>query len=175
MLFRSPTQFCNNDYLQCGVNTLASQIIATGLAPGQTYYIMLDGYQNLTGTFGITVYNAGTPLPTIPQQDCQAATVICSPTTTFGAPGFLGSGNYCDLGAGGTAYGCVPATGARENNSAWFAFNIDTTGLLYFDIFPSNSSANYDWVLWDITGSTLPGGAPNGGICGAIKIGRAHV
>ena len=159
---------CNDNYLQCGTSTNASQIIATGLSPGQTYYIMLDGSGNLTGNFGITVYDANVALPATPQQDCPAATVICSPQTTFSAPGFVGSGNYCDMGPGGTAYGCVPATGARENNSSWFAFTIDTTGFLTFDIFPSNSSANFDWVLWNITGSTLPGGVPNGTVCQAI-------
>jgi hypothetical protein len=166
---------CNDNYSQCGVPTLASQIIATGLSPGTNYYIMLDGYGNQTGTFGITVYDASATLPATPQQDCPLATVICAPQTVFGSPGFIGAGNYCDLGAGGTAYGCVPATGRRENNSAWFAFTIDTTGVLSFDINPSLSNANYDWVLWNITGQTAPNGGPNGTICQAITANTATI
>ncbi|MFM7727124.1 MAG: hypothetical protein ACKO7B_10500, partial [Flavobacteriales bacterium] len=80
-----------------------------------------------------------------------------------------------DLGPGGSAYGCIPTTGARENNSAWFAFNTDTTGILLFDILPTASNANYDWVLWNITGSTLPNGAPNGTICQQITANTATI
>ena len=159
---------CNDNYVQCGIATNASQIQATGLTVGGLYYIMLDGFQNLTGTFSITVTDNSATLPAIPQQDCPAATIICSPQTVFGSPGFVGAGNYCDLGPGGSAYGCVPATGARENNSAWFAFNIDTTGVLVFDILPTQSNANYDWVLWNITNQTALGGTPSAAACAAI-------
>jgi len=133
---------------------------------------MLDGVGNSTGTFSITVYDNNAALPAAPQQDCPLATVICSPQTVFSSPGFVGAGNYCDLGngyvGGGATYGCIPDTGRRENNSAWFAFNIDTTGLLLFDIIPTQSGANYDWVMWNITGNTLIGGVPSGLLCQQI-------
>jgi hypothetical protein len=146
---------CNDDYLQCGVSTTASELIATGLTPGVTYYVVVDGRNGLTGTFGITAYDNSLPLVPIAQQDCVLPSQICALQTIFGSPGFQGAGNICDLGPGGTAYGCVPATGARENNSAFFTFNIATTGNLFFDIIPT-SNINFDWVLWDITGQALP-------------------
>ncbi len=141
---------CNDDYTQCGVSTFASELIATGLTPGVTYYVVVDGRNALTGTFGITIYDNSIPLAPIPQQDCVLPTQICAQQTTYGSPGFQGAGNICDLGNTATAYGCVPATGARENNSAWFTFNIATTGNLFFDIIPT-SNINYDWVLWNIS------------------------
>jgi len=108
----------------------------------------------LTGTFGITIYDNSIPLLPVPQQDCVLPTQICAQQTIFGSPGPQGAGNICDLGNTATAYGCVPATGARENNSAYFTFTIGTTGPLFFDIIPS-SSVNYDWVLWNISGMPL--------------------
>lgn len=165
---------CNDDYLQCGVGTTASQILATGLVPGQTYYIAVDGKNNLTGTFSITVYDGSASLPAVAQQDCPLGTLICSQSTTFGAPGFIGSGNICDLGPGGTAYGCAPATGRRENNSAFFYFTASGTGLLSFTISPSLPSANYDWMLWDITSyGTAP--LSLGAACSDIRSNTAPV
>ncbi|TAH42641.1 MAG: T9SS type A sorting domain-containing protein [Bacteroidetes bacterium] len=144
---------CNDDYSQCGVTTTASELIATGLTPGVVYYVVVDGRNGLTGTFGITIYDNSLPAVPIAQQDCVLPTQICAQQTTFGAPGFQGAGNICDLGPGGSAYGCVPATGARENNSAFFTFTIATNGVLFFDITPT-SNINYDWVLWNISGQT---------------------
>ena len=148
-----PGTTCNDDYLQCGNSTFASELIATGLISGTTYYVVLDGRNSLTGTFGITIYDNSIALPPIPQQDCVLPTNICAQVTTFGSPGFQGAGNVCDLGNVASAYGCVPATGARENNSAYFTFTIGTSGPLSFDITPT-SNVNYDWVLWDISGMT---------------------
>ncbi len=145
---------CNDDYSQCGVSTFASELIATGLIPGVIYYVVLDGRNNLTGTFGITIYDNSIALSPVPQQDCMLPSQICSQLTTFGSPGFQGAGNICDLGNTAVAYGCVPATGARENNSSFFTFSISANGVLRFDIIPS-SNVNYDWVLWNITGQTL--------------------
>jgi hypothetical protein len=160
---------CNDNYQTCGFGTNASQILATGLTPGNAYYVLVDGYQSLTGTFSIGYTDVGTALPPTPQQDCPTATLICSDSVVFGAPGFIGTGNYCDLGPGGaTNYGCIPGTGARENNSAWFYFNIGTTGLLEFDIIPTTGAANFDWALWNITGQTGIGGAPNSTACAAV-------
>jgi len=145
---------CNDDFSQCGNPTQASELIATGLVPGSTYYVVVDGRNGLTGTFGITVYDNSIPIPPIAQQDCVLPTQICAQQTTIGAPGFRGPGNFCDLGTTAVAYGCVPATGARENNSAFFTFSIATTGNLFFDIVPTGG-VNYDWVLWNISGQTI--------------------
>jgi hypothetical protein len=44
-----------------------------------------------------------------------------------------------------------------EVNSAWYFFSTDgNAGTLIFDI-TGNSTTNYDWVLWDITGSSVSG------------------
>lgn len=61
--------YCDDD----GGSGLMSQIEATGLTPGNEYYIRIWDYDDgATGTFGICVKNLGTP----PNDECAGATTV---------------------------------------------------------------------------------------------------
>ena len=75
----------------------------TGLVSGNSYYIRVDGENDLTGDFDIEVIDGINNWPTVPQQDCSSATLICNQQTIVGDPGFLGAGSTCDYT---TPYGC---------------------------------------------------------------------
>ncbi|MEO0312367.1 MAG: hypothetical protein RIQ89_2024, partial [Bacteroidota bacterium] len=146
----SPTsQSCNNNS-QGACNTGAytyreSEINITGLIPGNTYYISVDGVGTATGTFDITVMNNADPILPITGQDCALATPVCSQITTVPDPGFNGTGNICDL--------IPPASPScflgGEKGASWYTFSMSGPGNLQFSINP-NGVYDYDFFLWRI-------------------------
>lgn len=155
--------FCNVNMTLCGNNLTSSEIQATGLTPGNTYYIAVDGNGSTEGIFSIVAVDGTTPYPVVPGQDCSITQSIsaCNQVMTVGNPGFSGTGNVCDFSGAGNC-----TTG--ELNSAWYTIDISAAGNLSFVILPNDggpatcgAETDYDFVLWKTAGT----GATN---CAAI-------
>ncbi len=175
--------FCNTDAPTCGgYIPQNSEIYYTGLTPGITYYISVDGEIDLVGDFSILAIDGLLNFPLVPGQDCDNPFSLCNPTTTIGNPGYQAIGGVCDqTGAGNCTNG--------EANSVWYTININPLlplpTQLTFDIVPNDygnpnpitgqanpgysgvsDETDYDFVLYKISGS----GATN---CAAIASGAA--
>ncbi len=148
---------CNDDAPACG-STLNynSELILTGLTAGATYYIVVDGYSNLTGSFGIIVIDPATQsIPPAYGQECATPNPVCNSTITVGDPGWQAFGNICDFPGGGS--NCLLS---GERGSAFYQINIGANGTLTFNIIPndwpgapSTVGTDYDFALWKIGGS----------------------
>ncbi len=144
---------CNEDAPACGSTTYNNSYLnLTGLTPGDTYLIRVDGEGDAMGTFNIQVVDGTVGLsPTA--QDCQQPNPVCNQVITIGDPGYQAVGNYCDFGT--TSTSCLSA---GERGSVWYTFDIDANGTLEFNIVPndfvsaSGSHTDYDFAVWDVTG-----------------------
>ena len=150
----SVSKGCNDDGTPCdgGFNDFSEQLF-TGMLPGDTLFIAVDGVGSLTGSFEISIIDGATTVfPPVNLQDCAGAQVLCSTNSILVAdPGFRNNGNICDLPAG--TNGCW-AVG--ERNSAWYQFTVDPalsggTANIVFDIL-TPSSTDIDFLVWDVTG-----------------------
>ena len=159
---------CNDDAPACGSTyNYNSELTLTGLTSGATYYICVDGYSNLTGTFGIIAIDPVTQtIPYAYGQECLTPNPVCNSTVSVGNPGWQAFGNYCDFPGGG---GNCLLSGERA--SAFYQINISANGTFTFDIVPndwagapSTVSTDYDFALWRTTGA----GAVN---CASIAAG----
>lgn len=149
---------CSDDATGCGTTTnYSSDLQITGLTPGSTYYVVVDGYGTLTGSFGILAIDGSQPLPALTNgQDCGNYLQVCDTTMSFGNPGFQSFGNICDFtGAGAN---CL---NAGERGSVWFQVNINANGFLEFSIVPKDwtgpampvgNETDYDFAVWKIGG-----------------------
>jgi hypothetical protein len=144
------TNGCNDDFTICSITSDQSDLSLAGLTPGATYYLAVDGYGDEIGTFSVMAIDGNNTWAPVPQQDCSSATVICNVSTNVGNPGFVGSGNICDFSS---SYGCLSS---GEKNSAWYTINILSNGVFTFSITPVNSSTDYDWGLFNVTGISNP-------------------
>lgn len=147
---------CNDNAAACSMtSTQQSQLTVTGLTPGLTYYVAVDGFGALTGSFGIVAMNAGTPLPTVYGQEAAVALPVCNDTIAVGDPGFQSFGNYCDFPGGGN--NCLAA---GERGTVWYEIPVNANGNLEFSIIPNDwlgapslSSTDYDFALYKISGA----------------------
>lgn len=147
---------CNNDAPACGTSTyLNSEITATGLTAGASYWICVDGTNNLTGTFDIMAVDGSVGFPPAAGQDCSSPNPVCAQSISVGNPGYQAYGNVCDFPGGGT--NCLSS---GERGSAWYTIPINANGTLQFDIVPndwpgspSTISTDYDFAVWKIAGS----------------------
>ncbi len=140
---------CNEDAAGvCSGSTQNSAVTLVGLNPGDYYYIIVDGENELVGSFSLQIIDGIENWPTVPQQDCSAATLVCNPQTLVGDPGFVGAGSTCDFT---TPYGCFSF--GTQNNTVWYKIDIANDGQLIFEIIPNLSSTDYDWALVNITGN----------------------
>ncbi|HEU4716931.1 MAG TPA: hypothetical protein VFU15_03830, partial [Bacteroidia bacterium] len=146
---------CSNNVTLCGNTQNWSEVDLTGLTPGATYYVRVDGHNGQVGDFSITAIDGTSSWPPVFGQDCQQAMPVCSSTSTIGDPGFIGSGNYCDYP--GNATGCPGGSCiyVGERNSVWYSFTIGSNGTLSFTLTP-NTPCDYDFALYDVSGN------PNG-------------
>ncbi len=141
---------CNQDANgACSGTTENSAIELTGLTTGTTYYLRIDGEYEEVGTFDVAVIDGIDSWPTVPQQDCGSATLVCNQQTVVGDPGFLGAGSTCDYS---TPYGCFSF--GTQNNTVWYQIDINANGTLLFDIAPNSSTTDYDWALINVTGNS---------------------
>jgi hypothetical protein len=143
---------CNDDGPDCGSGGGQSwhdfsELSLTGLTPGDTVYVAVDGYNSQTGTFEITIIDGSQPYPPVPGADCGAAVQVCgSSPISVPDPGILGYGNICDFA---TNYNCW---NNPERNSAWYQVTVNP-GTLQFDV---QTQSDYDFIMWDITGVANP-------------------
>ncbi len=162
---------CNINSPACGTSAyLNSELTVTGLTSGATYFIRVDGYLNLTGTFDLMAVDDQIGFPPAMGQECSNPSPVCSQTISVGNPGYQAYGNYCDFPGGGS--NCLSS---GERGSAWYSIPINTNGTLSFDIIPndwlgapSTSATDYDFAIWKIAGS----GATS---CASIASGAAPV
>jgi hypothetical protein len=163
---------CNDDAPACGSTiNYNSELILSGLVSGASYYIVVDGYSNFTGSFGIIVIDPATQvIPPAYGQECATPNPVCNAVISIGDPGWQAFGNICDFPGGGG--NCLLS---GERGSAFYQINIGSNGTLTFDIIPndwpgapSTTSTDYDFALWKTGGS----GATN---CAAIAAGAPPV
>jgi len=144
---------CNDDAPDCGSQTAQSfhdfsDLSLTGLTPGDTIWIAVDGFNSRTGTFEITIIDGiNTSYPPIAGADCAGATDVCGTTSITAAdPGILGYGNICDFQ---NNYDCWQN---GERNSQWYNVTVNP-GIFQFDV---QTLADYDFIMWDVTNVTNP-------------------
>ncbi len=150
--------FCNDNGTACGGTTPSiSQIVATGLTSGTTYYIRVDGENSLVGTFSLIAINGSSTIPDLPGQDCGAPTPVCNVTMSIADPGYQGFGNKCDFVD--DASFCLNSS---ERGSHWLQVNISGVSggtALRFSIVPNDYSSttcaqtDYDFAVWKIAGT----------------------
>ncbi|MCU0433374.1 MAG: T9SS type A sorting domain-containing protein [Bacteroidia bacterium] len=161
---------CNDNAPSCGTSSYSnSEITATGLTAGATYFIRVDGTASLTGTFDIMVVDGSVGFPAAVGQDCSAPNPVCNASIAIGNPGYQAYGNICDF----TGASICLASG--ERGSAWYSIPINANGVLEFNIVPndwagapSTAATDYDFAVWKIAGS----GATN---CAGISSGAVPV
>lgn len=161
---------CNDNAPTCGSSSYNnSEITATGLTAGATYFIRVDGTASLTGTFDIMAVNGAVGFPAAVGQDCSAPNPVCNASISIGNPGYQAYGNICDFS------GASICLASGERGSAWYSIPINANGTLAFDIVPndwpgapSTAAADYDFAVWKIAGS----GATN---CAGIATGAVPI
>lgn len=146
---------CNDNAPSCGSSSYNnSEITATGLTAGATYFIRIDGTNNLTGTFDVMAVDGSVGFPAAAGQDCSSPNPVCNASIAIGNPGYQAYGNICDFS------GASICLSSGERGSAWYTIPINANGVLTFDIVPndwpgapSTSATDYDFALWKIAGS----------------------
>lgn len=147
---------CNDDAPACGTSSyLNSEITATGLTSGATYWIRVDGANSLTGTFDVMAVDGAVGFPPAAGQDCSSPNPVCAQSISVGNPGYQAYGNICDFPGGGT--NCLMS---GERGSCWYTIPINAAGTLTFDIVPndwpgapSTLCTDYDFGLWKVAGA----------------------
>ncbi len=140
---------CNQSFTACGNTQNSSELVLTGLTPGNTYFIRVDGRNDLQGSFSIVAIDGTQPYPPVFGQDCAAPLTVCNSTMNMGDPGFIGFGLNCDIPTGTGCPGSCLTSG--EKNIVYYQFDVNGGNLL-FTINPNLSSTDYDWALFDVTG-----------------------
>ncbi|MEO5642200.1 MAG: CUB domain-containing protein, partial [Bacteroidia bacterium] len=146
---------CNINAPACGSSSYNnSQITATGLTSGASYWIAVDGTGSLTGTFDVMAVDGTVGFPPAAGQDCGTPNPVCAQTLTIGNPGYQAFGNVCDFPGAGI---CLSS---GERGSAWYTIPISAAGNLEFDIVPNDytggngcCSTDYDFAIWKTTGA----------------------
>jgi gliding motility-associated-like protein len=85
-----------------------------------------------------------------PEQDCNSALPVCQLTYTQ-SNSYSGEGNTQEIPGNSS---CL---GSNEKNSVWYIFTVTAAGTLDFDITPNNMNDDYDFALYNITGSNCNG------------------
>lgn len=158
---------CNDNAAACGASgTNGSEVILTGLTPGNTYWIAVDGYGSLTGSFSIIAIDGTASYPPVQGQDCVLPNPVCNQTFTVSNPGYSGFGNNCDLPG---AY-CLASA---ERNVVWYTIPINAAGTLSFDLVPNDfvcateSETDYDFAVWRLD-NNCDGSGADGWCCTEI-------
>lgn len=161
---------CNDNTAgSCSASGLGSEILQSGLTPGATYYIAVDGVGLLTGSFSIVAADGNVVVtPLTNGQDCGTYIPVCDTIMSFGNPGFQGYGNVCDFSGSGLT--CLTS---GERGSSWLELTINGVGgFLEFTIIPKDwtgplapvgSETDYDFAVYQETA------AP--GFCSGIAAG----
>lgn len=140
-----PTGF-NLAELQCardGGLVGITSLIGANLTVGQTYFIRVEGVNDITGTFQLCL--KGFIPPADPGQDCVTSSPLCD-TTSFIIEEFEGGGNVPDEAAN-TCIGGVG--GGSEGQSTWYTWIADNSGIFTFVLDPLKDLDDLDWVLYE--------------------------
>ncbi|MCS6991143.1 MAG: hypothetical protein NZL95_04705 [Chitinophagales bacterium] len=150
---------CNSlTYISCANSTTLAcpGALFTGLTPGATYYLRLDGSGDAVGYYQIVVDNGTGPF-TPTSADCEGALDVCG-TTFTNADNSNGCGNIQDVT--GTCTVSNPCTNPASSNwGCWlsgelnvrfFKLQIQTSGTLAWTL-SGTGTGFFDWLLWDIT------------------------
>lgn len=140
----SLTQIACQEDINTFTGLLHTDVILHGLTIGNTYYIMVDGNGNTTGTFGICVQQTLPQGPTLPTQDCVGAQSLCSLSDIVVPNGPGGTGTSVE------APSCFGTPGERSSN--WYTFTAANNGTLYFTITP-NTVIDFDFAVYNTTNS----------------------
>lgn len=135
------------DYDGIGVANLP-EINGTGLTPGATYYFRVwNPPNNTTGAISICAIATSTTQTVPNNQDCLNAIPICQSTFT-NLTSYSGTGNVgLEINSGPS---CL---GSGEKNDVWYQFTVQNSGNFCFAIDPVNNSDDYDWAVYNLTGS----------------------
>lgn len=144
---------CDETDPRCGAIYQNTNTTVSGLTPGDTYFVAVDGEDHDTGTFDITISDHAVGLPIVYGQDCgiDNSIPVCNAAFTVGDPGFQATGNYCDFDGAGT---CT----SGERGSVWYHIEIESNGNLQFTLEPNNytgpwSETDYDFLLYKTVGT----------------------
>lgn len=138
---------CNDNF---GASSMPAMMLS-GLIPGDTYYIRFWKKGTGTGTFNICLFDASA-VATYTNNDCAGALQICS-TSSFAANS---GGDGIDADLSPSNRGCLVS---EEHQSAWYYWQIATSGTLTFTINPDIPSDDYDFGIWGPT-SLCPAADP---------------
>ncbi len=83
-------------------------------------------------------------MPNAPEQQCNSAIPVCQNN-------YSQTASYSGYGATQEIPSNSSCLGSQEKNSVWYTFTSQSAGSLKFLI---NSTADYDWALYDITGAS---------------------
>lgn len=129
----SPTEITCDDDSGAG---LMSQINATGLTPGVTYFIRIWQFSSGTGTFSICLQ---VPPPPPTNVNCSIPNPICSGSpVNFTAQA---NGTAASTVNPGNNYGCL----FTSPNPSWYYLQIATGGNLVIDI---TAGSDVDYAIW---------------------------
>ena len=120
---------CQED-INTTTGLLHTDIILHGLTIGNTYYIIVDGKGNSTGTFGVCVQESIPVGPALAIQDCVGAQNLCGLADIVVADGPGG------IGFSQEDPSCFGFPG--ERSSSWYSFTAATNGSLCFTITPKD-------------------------------------
>ncbi|MBL0102383.1 MAG: hypothetical protein IPP51_00585 [Bacteroidetes bacterium] len=151
---------CNdNSTVGCGGFNSSAGVQLSGLTPGSTVWIRVDGVGNLTGTFNIMASDSISQSG-FNNQDCLGAIPVCgnqliTQTTSFFGCGMIseiptpGNTSNPDINPAGFNSGCLLA---GELNIVWYTIHINTAGLLSWT--HTHPAGFYDWIMYDLTGTS---------------------
>jgi len=146
---------CNDD---AGFLNPSSSLNLSGLPPGDTLFISVDGYSFLVGTFNI-LFIEGSIGSAYNQQDCLGAINVCSSVMSsndsYFGPGLIdeipapGSISNPDINPAGYNSGCLLS---GERNTVWYSINITSPGVLSWKL--THQPGCYDWIMYDLTNNS---------------------
>ncbi|MEO5674265.1 MAG: PKD domain-containing protein [Chitinophagales bacterium] len=91
-------------------------------------------------------------LAQLPEQDCEQAIPVCQ-STYFQQNSYVGSGTQQEL----TYPGNTSCLMTGEQNSVWYIFTVTGAGDLEMQIAPNSPGDDYDWAIYNLTGSDCSG------------------
>lgn len=132
----------------CGGADYGSQLDLTGLTPGQTIYIAVDGRNSIVGSFFITAIDGNNSFPPLYGQDCGGAISVCNNAPLDVTSPSIGVGNMCDNN--GNLSGCFSC---GERSGVWYTFTVAGGSTFQFTLTPKayTPTANFDFAIWDVT------------------------
>lgn len=144
---------CDNnlELVGCAITSTGQGVIEMtvgDLVIGQTYFLMVDGFDGGVGSFQICI-NDFIPIP-FPQADCNKGILLCD-KTPFQVESLVGTGDVHNEIDAST---CIQA----EFASSWYKWTCDQSGSLTFTITPNNNDPSFETDDIDFALYRLPGG-----------------